>query len=330
MDEDLSDFDDFKPASVDGIKSNRPGVRSWGSQETFLRSDVKLLKPKKDDDSIIRLIPIPKFGSFAKKVLLHYNFGTDTGSIGCPQMFGLPISACPMCLKSLEFYKTAQGIEDKTEREAVRDLGYRFKAKEYWLSFCIDRKKEDEGVQIFQYPDSTYQDICNLIRNRKTGKVRSLDALRGGHDLLFTKRKDGGKQYYTIRDLQLDEDATDLADTPEKIREICEYVRSLCPIEDLINRKDKEQMFAVMSGSESAAEPGMSEEDYEDDKPSSSSKGHTQEALPDENEDDDDFKATDMSSDEPEAKEVKETKEEKSEGLSATDRLRQRLARKAQ
>ena len=244
-----SEFDDMKPGDEEALKANKPGVKLWSNRNSFLREDAKLLKVAKDEKKTVRLLPLPKHGFWAKQVRLHYNFGgTKGGSIGCPVMDGRPVSDCPMCMKARDLYDQAEKVEDKEEKKAIKEVAYSFAAKTYWLSYCIDRDHEDEGVQVLQYPDSAYQSIVNRLVSRKTGKTRSLDDAETGHDLFFSKRTEGGKKFAMLLDWDIDPDESPLG-TDEAIYNYFKTARDLGPIEGLICFKTKKEMIAVMEGS---------------------------------------------------------------------------------
>ena len=242
--------DDFVPSTEEALKANKPGVKQWSGRNSYLREDVKMLKTKIDTDYRVRFMPIPKHGHWAKQVRIHYNFGSGRGgSIGCPVMTGKPVADCPMCMKAKELYDLADKCNDKTEKDLLKTQAGRFAAKTYWLSFIIDRDNEKEGVQVLQYPETNYQTIVNRLKDKKSGKTRSIDDPEDGHDLFFTKRTEGGKDYAMMLDWDIDPDPSELG-TDDQIKTYFTYTRGLGPIESLVTFKSKKEMLLVMNGSD--------------------------------------------------------------------------------
>jgi len=140
---------------------------------------AKFWKPS-EGENVIRILPSPDGDPF-KHFHFHYNVGEKAGFL-CPKKnFG---DDCPVC----DFVSKLYNDGDDESRQLARKLV----AKSRFFSPVLVRGEEAEGVEVWGYSKTVYENLLQLVLNPDYGDIT--DA-HNGTDLVLTYGKAPGAMF---------------------------------------------------------------------------------------------------------------------------------------
>lgn len=134
-------------------------------------------KPEEGVEHTLRIVNTPDGDPF-KELWFHYEIGK--GSIVCPKKNFK--SDCPVCAFASKLFN------ENTEES--RNMGKKFLPKQRFFSPVVVRGQEKEGVKVWGYGKTVYQDLINLVLNPDFGDITDPDA---GFDIKIKSGKAPGK-----------------------------------------------------------------------------------------------------------------------------------------
>jgi len=133
-----------------------------------------------DGEQVIRIVPNADGDPF-KDFFFHYNVGKNSGFL-CPKKnFG---DNCPVC----SFVKTLFNDGDPDSIKMAKSLT----ARQRFFAPVIVRGEEDEGVRLWGFGKTAYQELLNLVLNPDYGDITDITE---GTDLVLVYGKPPGAQY---------------------------------------------------------------------------------------------------------------------------------------
>jgi hypothetical protein len=165
----------------------------------------------------------------------HHSIGSDNSTIVCiNKMLG---KKCPICEAII-----AAG-DDKEYAKKLR-------ARRRTLVWVIDRKdKETDMPKLFIMPvEKLDNEILRHARSKKTGKVRKIDRIEDGHDIYFDTVKSEMKEIpYTYGGVEVDGEESSIANSPDKIEEIIQFIIDN-PLPSVLNYKNYDEIKTIFEG----------------------------------------------------------------------------------
>ena len=154
--------------------------------EGFLRSEVKLYKPR-DGDNYIRFLP-PTWDNadhYGLEIYVHYQVGVDEGAVLCLDKMGK--DRCPVC--EARVIASKQGDEDTAD--ALRPV-------KRIVSYLLDMKESDRDrkPQAWAYGPTVDTMFCKAGMDRHTKEALAVDDPIKGYNLSFDRRGQGLKVKY--------------------------------------------------------------------------------------------------------------------------------------
>jgi hypothetical protein len=136
--------------------------------------------PKEGNNYGVRVVATADGDPF-KEFWFHYELGTQGGFL-CPKKnFG---DSCPACEFANKLYR------EKTEESAK--MGKKFLPRQRFFSPIVVRGEENEGIKIWGYGKTVYQDLINLVLNPDYGDITDPES---GTDLGLTVSKAPGQSF---------------------------------------------------------------------------------------------------------------------------------------
>jgi len=149
---------------------------------------------------------------------------------------------CPICEKVIELYRDAKQNDDAYKRSIAGEL----KANTRYFMPIVVVGKEDEGVKIWGFSKTVYEDLLAFLK-KKQGKMINV---RDGFNLIVTYTPPppkGGKQQYGKIKVEIDVDSygdtTPIAATKEEIEAILNTTPNI--EKDIHQRSTKEELIAA-------------------------------------------------------------------------------------
>ena len=140
---------------------------------------AKFWKPS-EGENVIRILPSPDGDPF-KHFHFHYNVGEKAGFLCLKKNFG---DDCPVC----DFVSKLYNDGDDESRQLARKLV----AKSRFFSPVLVRGEEAEGVKVWGYSKTVYENLLQLVLNPDYGDIT--DA-HNGTDLVLTYGKAPGAMF---------------------------------------------------------------------------------------------------------------------------------------
>lgn len=136
--------------------------------------------PKEGQQYSLRIVPTPDGDPF-KEYWFHYELGTQ-GGVLCPKKnFGEQCAACDFASK---LYR------EKDEESAK--MAKKFLPRQRFFSPVLVRGEEKEGVKVWGYGKTAYQDLINLVLNPDYGDITDPEQ---GTDLSIQSAKAPGQSF---------------------------------------------------------------------------------------------------------------------------------------
>lgn len=213
----------------------RKSKQSGGAYDSYLQSDVQMLKVK-EGETTLRILP-PSWDEKGDEkwgrgwdigIWIHYEVGPDKATYLClDKMRG---ETCPVC------EARRQGTDD--ERDAL---------KPQWraLVWVINRDDEKAGPQIWSMPTSVFREINLRSVDKKHNTPIHIDDPEEGYDITLSRDGTGLKTKYS--GFEIDRDPTPLHED-EKIQDKwLEYI-SENPLPDILQFYDAAHIESVLFG----------------------------------------------------------------------------------
>ncbi len=141
---------------------------------------TRFWKPQ-DGESVIRILPTADGDPF-KHFHFHYNVGEQKGGFLCPKKnFG---EECPVC----DFVSKLYNNGDEESRNQARKLV----AKSRFFSPVLARGEEAEGVKVWGYSKTVYENLLQLVLNPDYGDITDP---HNGTDLVLVYGKAPGAMF---------------------------------------------------------------------------------------------------------------------------------------
>lgn len=133
-----------------------------------------------DGEQTIRIVPTSDGDPF-KEYWFHYNLGKNPGFLSPKKNFG---EDCPLDTFVRELFN--EGTED-----SIR-MAKNLMARQRFFAPVIVRGEEEQGVRIWGFGKTAYQELLNLVLNPDYGDITDVNE---GTDIVLTYGKPAGAQF---------------------------------------------------------------------------------------------------------------------------------------
>ena len=185
-------------------------------------------RPPQDETTTVRLIAFTdNNGNPFKERYFYYNIGNNPGLLA-PYQFGKP--------------DPINELIQKFKSEGTKE-GYEMAKKLYpkmrTYAAVIVRGEEDQGVRLWAFGKTVYQNLLNIMLDPDYGDIT--DALEG-HDIKVTVSKQAGKMFAT----------TDVMPRPKNTplgnkKQIKEWTESIPDLDEVFQMKSYEQLENIIN-----------------------------------------------------------------------------------
>jgi len=134
----------------------------------------------KDGEQTIRIVPTADGDPF-KEFWFHYNLGSNTPFLSPKKNFG---DECPLD----DFVRTLYKQGDPDSVKMAKNLT----ARQRFFAPVLVRGEEEQGVRIWGFGKTAYQELLNLVLNPDYGDITDVDS---GTDLVIAYGKPAGAQF---------------------------------------------------------------------------------------------------------------------------------------
>ena len=134
----------------------------------------------KDGEQTIRIVPTADGDPF-KEFWFHYNLGNNTPFLSPKKNFG---DSCPLD----DFVRTLYKQGDPDSVKMAKSLS----ARQRFFAPVLVRGEEEQGVRMWGFGRTAYQELLNLVLNPDYGDITDVDS---GTDLVITYGKPAGAQF---------------------------------------------------------------------------------------------------------------------------------------
>lgn len=191
-------------------------------------SESKFWKPE-DGTYEVRVLPTKDNDPF-KEFWFHYNVGKGTGIL-CPKRnFG---DDCAICEFATKLFK--EGQPDTVAM--AKDLFVR----QRFCSPILVRGAEKEGVKVWSYSKTVYEELLKTVLDPDFGDITDLDA---GFDMKVDKGKVNGARYSTMKVKPKPKASAMCKDMPSK--ECAELLESIPDFDSLFTRMSSAEVQAAL------------------------------------------------------------------------------------
>lgn len=184
-------------------------------------------KPEEGVEHTVRIVNTPDGDPF-KELWFHYEIGK--GSIVCPKRNYK--SDCPICAFASKLYN------ENTEES--RAMGKKFLPKQRFFSPVVVRGQEKEGVKVYGYGKTVYQDLINLVLNPDFGDITDPE---NGFDIKLKSGKAPGKTLPDTKVTPRIKPSKLCSGSEEECRELLDSVPDF---ESLFERKTAEEIAKLL------------------------------------------------------------------------------------
>ncbi len=180
-----------------------------------------------DGEQVIRIVPTADGDPF-KDFFFHYNVGKNSGFL-CPKKnFG---DNCPVC----SFVKT---LFDDSDPDSIK-MAKSLVARQRFFTPVIVRGEEAEGVRLWGFGKTAYQELLNLVLNPDYGDITDVTE---GTDLVIAYGKPPGAQFPQTN-ITPRRKASRLAEDDETVNSWLENVPNF---EELFEAKSSDEIKAIL------------------------------------------------------------------------------------
>ena len=180
-----------------------------------------------DGDTTIRIVPTSDGDPF-KEFWFHYNVGTNSPFLSPKKNFG---EDCPLD----EFVRSLYNAGDPESIKMAKNLS----ARQRFFTPVLVRGLEHEGVKIWGFGRTAYQELLQLVLNPDYGDITDVDS---GTDLVITYGKPAGAQFpqTTITPRRKTSALVDDSDTVDTLLE------AVPDFDNLFDRKSTEEVQVML------------------------------------------------------------------------------------
>ena len=190
------------------------------------KGGARFWKPS-EGENVVRIIPT-KDGDPFKHFHFHYNVGEKTGIL-CPKKnFG---DECPVCDFVSKLYNDGDDDSIQMARKLV--------AKSRFFSPVVVRGEDAEGVKVWGYSKTVYENLLQLVLNPDYGDITDPN---NGTDLVLTYGKAPGAMYPSTNITARRKTTAISADSDQ----MSEYLDSEPDFDNLFEVKSKEDVSAIL------------------------------------------------------------------------------------
>ena len=157
---------------LDKMKSKLAAFNNNGSRNSFW-------KPQ-DGDTTIRIVPTADGDPF-KEYWFHYNVGKNPAFLSPKKNFG---EQCPLD----DFVRSLYQQGDDESIKMAKSLN----ARQRFFAPVVVRGQEKEGVKVWGFGRTAYQELLQLVLNPDYGDITDVE---NGTDLVITYGKPAGAQF---------------------------------------------------------------------------------------------------------------------------------------
>lgn len=184
-------------------------------------------KPQ-DGKQDIRIVPTEDLDPF-KSFFFHYNLGSQ--GFLCPEKnYG---DTCPVCNFARQLYKEG----DDESVAMAKDMT----ARQRFLSPVLVRGEENQGVRIWSYSKTVYEELLNLVLNPDYGDITDVDS---GFDLSLEYGKAAGARFPSTKITPRRKTSPLCAD--KTAEECTELLESIPDFDSLYERTTTEQAQQIL------------------------------------------------------------------------------------
>lgn len=194
----------------------------------------------KEKLNTLRILPPTWEGNdhYAYNVLIHYGVGPDNSSFFCLKMLKKP---CAICDERVSLV-----------RQGEANLAKRIRPQERRLCWVIDRDKESEGPQVWNYGKSLDQEFSGLALDPDTKDVLYIDDPDEGYDISF-RCTNAGKVTAEYTAKRILPRPKPLSDNPKRQDEWLDYVQRY-PVPTLLTFYSYKEMLDALGSSSGSSE----------------------------------------------------------------------------
>tara|TARA_R110000822_G_scaffold148512_3_gene287534 strand:- start:85 stop:825 length:741 start_codon:yes stop_codon:yes gene_type:complete len=190
------------------------------------KGGARFWKPS-EGENVVRIIPT-KDGDPFKHFHFHYNVGEKTGIL-CPKKnFG---DECPVCDFVSKLYNDGDDDSIQMARKLV--------AKSRFFSPVVVRGEDAEGVKVWGYSKTVYENLLQLVLNPDYGDITDPN---NGTDLVLTYGKAPGAMYPSTNITARRKTTAISADSDQ----MSEYLDSEPDFDNLFEVKSREDVSAIL------------------------------------------------------------------------------------
>ena len=190
------------------------------------KGGARFWKPS-EGENVVRIIPT-KDGDPFKHFHFHYNVGEKTGIL-CPKKnFG---DECPVCDFVSKLYNDGDDDSIQMARKLV--------AKSRFFSPVVVRGEDAEGVKVWGYSKTVYENLLQLVLNPDYGDITDPN---NGTDLVLTYGKAPGAMYPSTN-ITARRKTTAISADPDQMSE---YLDSEPDFDNLFEVKSREDVSAIL------------------------------------------------------------------------------------
>jgi len=171
-------------------------------------SSSNMWRPEEGKTYSLRVVATPDGDPF-KEHWFHYEI--SKGSISCPKKnHG---EDCAICNFASKLYKE--------DTEESNKMAKKFLARQRFFSPVVVRGEEKEGVRVWGYGKTVYQDLINLVLNPDYGDITDPET---GTDISIKSEKNAGQQFPMTKLTPARKTSKLCNGTPDECRELLDSV----------------------------------------------------------------------------------------------------------
>jgi len=189
------------------------------------RKESIFWKPS-DGEQTIRILPVGDGDPF-KEFWFHYNLGNNRGFLSPKRNFGESDPLDDFVRKLFN-----DGTEDSVK------MAKNLMARQRFFSPVVVRSEEEEGVRLWGYSKTVYENLLNLVLNPDYGDITDPE---NGTDLVINYGKKAG-QMFPSTDVQPRRRSSALAEDSSKARE---WMDTDIPYNSLFVTKSSEEVEEI-------------------------------------------------------------------------------------
>jgi len=213
-------------------------------------------RPQEGETTTVRLLAFANNGGNPfKERWFYYNIGTNPGLLA-PYQFGKPDP----------INELIQKLKDEGTKESY-ELAKKLYPKMRCYAAVVVRGEEDQGVRLWAFGKTVYQNLLNIMLDPDYGDITNID---DGHDIKITVSKQPGNKWST----------TDVMPRPKNTplgnkKNVQEWTSNIPELDDIYQMKSYEQLENIINAWLQGDDTSVPEEANTEYRKSTSSKTST-------------------------------------------------------